>query len=206
MNGTETSTILKLLCGAYPGKEQVYMTRLTLDVWSRSLWDLPFADVEHAVTAWILSEPWPPTIADIRAKCYNLGSEPDVTASQAWEQLLRALRHAYAPESRDVWESLPDLTRLVVGGYSTYRAWGNTETTSLESVQRPMFVKRFEEYQRRKRKEAAIPQNLREPFPALPASIERPKIEECRNNPVNPVPAPKDDIKMLKERLAKKRA
>lgn len=203
MNGSDTGEILKLLCGAYPGKEQFYMTGLTLDVWSRSLQDLPFADVEHAVSAWILSEPWPPTIADIRAKCYNLGSEPDVTASHAWEQLLRALRHAYAPESRDIWDQLPDMTKLVVGGYSTFRAWGNTETTSLQSVQRPMFVKRYEEYQQRKRKEAAIPKNYREPFPSLPSLAEKPKIPECNGNKGKTVQAPEDKIEALRVRLAR---
>ncbi len=203
MNGTDTCKILKLLCGAYPGKEQVYKTGLTLDVWSRSLQDLPFADVEHAVTAWILSEPWPPTIADIRAKCYNLRSEPDVTASHAWEQLVRALRHAYAPESRDIWDQLPDLTKLVVGGYSTFRAWGNTETTSLQSVQRPMFIKRFEEYQRRKRKDAAIPMLFREPFPALPKLTEKPKISEFNGNKGKTIQAPEDKMEALRVKLAK---
>lgn len=203
MNATETTMIINLLCGAYPGKEQVFMKELTLDVWCLSLQDLPFDRVERAVSAWILSEPWPPTIADIRAKCYNLESEPDVTASSAWEQLLRALRHAYAPESRDIWDQLPDMTKLVVGGYSTFRAWGNTETTSLQSVQRPMFVKRFEEYQRRKRKEAAIPVSLREPFPTLPALTEKPKISVFNADKGKTVQAPKDKMEALRGRLAK---
>ena len=51
------------------------MEKSTLDVWYRSLQDLPFDGVECAVSTWILSEPWPPTIADIRAKCYNLESQ-----------------------------------------------------------------------------------------------------------------------------------
>ncbi len=203
MNATETNLLINLLCGAYPGKEQVYKKELTLDVWARALQDLPLAVVERAVTAWILSEPWPPTIADIRAKCYNLESDPDVTASHAWEQLLRALRHAYSPESQEIWDQLPGITKLVVGGYATFKAWGNTETTSLQSVQRPMFIKRFEEYQRRKRKDAAIPMLFREPFPALPELAEKPKISEFNGNKGKPIQAPKDKMEALRERLAR---
>ena len=84
-------------------------------------------------------------------------------ASQAWDQLLRALRNAYAPESERIWNELPEITKQIVGGYATFRAWGNTETASLETVQRPMFMKRFEELQSRIRKEAAVDEKFREP-------------------------------------------
>ena len=89
-------------------------------------------------------------------------------ASNAWDQLIRALRYSYAPESEDVWRQLPPITKEIVGGYAAFRAWGNTETQALESVQRPMFVKRFEDIQARDRKQSTAPGFFREPRPSLP--------------------------------------
>ena len=157
---------MKIIRAAYPDR---FNTKdiTTVQVWYDALQDLNYSDVKRAAGAWIMSERWPPTIADIRAMSHNLKAAPDELAASAWDQLIRALGRAYAPDSREVWDSLPDHTRQIVGGYATFRAWGNTETAQLESVQRPMFVKRFENMQLQKRKQAAIPPTFRQPLPEL---------------------------------------
>jgi hypothetical protein len=204
MNAIETEKVIGFIKVAYKDTEHLNSPK-AVELWSMALADISFTDASHAVSAWICEERWPPTIADIRAKVYNLKSEPDVMASQAWNQLLRALRDAYAPNSEEVWNELPETTRLIVGGYATFRAWGNTDTASLESVQRPMFMKRFEEYQRRERKEAAIPRGMREPLPSLSGSehtaIEY-KAEEQVKEPAKPSGRSRaDDLAELRKRL-----
>lgn len=178
MNNAETGMLLKNIeiCYGANSNPPKY-TNEALEVWARALADISYPEALNALTAWVLEERWPPTIADIRAKVHNLKADPDVAASQAWDQLLRALRMSYAPEAVEVWNQLPEDTRLIVGGFSTFRAWGNTDTAALESVQRPMFVKRFEEIQRKKRKEGAIPRALREPLPRM-AAFEPERIEQ----------------------------
>lgn len=163
MNNAEAQQILEHIKTMY-GKEY---TPDTIKLWTLTMQDISFTEASYALVSWFGAEHWPPLPADIRAKVYNLKTEPDELASQAWEQLLRALRNAYAPESERVWNELPDITKQIVGGYATFRAWGNTETSSLESVQRPMFVKRFEEMQKRIRKEGANIERFREPLPSL---------------------------------------
>ena len=204
MNAIETEKVIGFIKAAYKDTEHLNSPK-AVELWSMALADISFTDASHAVSAWICEERWPPTIADIRAKVYNLKTAPDVMASQAWNQLLRALRDAYAPNSEEVWNGLPETTRLIVGGYATFRAWGNTDTASLESVQRPMFMKRFEEYQRRERKEAAIPRGMREPLPSLSGSehhaIEY-KAEEQVKEPAKPSGRSRaDDLAELRKRL-----
>ena len=201
MNNAETQKILEHIKTMY-GKEY---NADTIKLWTFTMQDISFNDASYALVSWFQTEHWPPLPADIRAKVYNLNTEPDVLASQAWEQLLRARRNAYAPESERVWNELPDITKQIVGGYATFRAWGNTETSSLESVQRPMFVKRFEELQSRIRKEGAVMERFREPIPALHGSehtaIEY-KAEEQPREPAKPSGRSKaDDLAELRKRL-----
>ena len=201
MNNIETQQILEHIKTMY-GKDY---TTDTIKLWTAVMKDISFTDASHALCSWFESEHWPPLPADLRAKIYNLHTEPDVLASSAWNQLLVALRMSYALESEKVWNELPEITRQIVGGYATFRAWGNTETASLESVQRPMFMKRFEELQKRIRKEGAVMERFREPLPALKGSehtaIEY-KSEEHVKEPVKPSGRSRaDDLAELRKRL-----
>ena len=191
--------IVRGLQAAYT-RDNFIPNEYTFNLWYTALQDIPYPSLNRASTSYIMSNRFPPTIADIRQLAYDLTSQPDELPSAAWNQLLRALRMSYAPDSEDVWNQLPDITKKIVGGYATFRAWGNTELSALESVQRPMFVKRFEEYTQREREAAAIPENLRKPQPALPEPPARPAIESKRNAG-DSVEAPQEMMKRLRERL-----
>lgn len=187
------------LQAAYP-RDTFIPNEYTFNLWYTALQDIPYPSLNRASTSYIMSNRFPPTIADIRQLAYDLTSQPDELPSAAWNQLLRALRMSYAPNSEDVWNQLPDITKKIVGGYATFRAWGNTELSALESVQRPMFVKRFEEYTQREREAAAIPQALRKPQPALPEPPAKPAIEDRRRTGES-VQAPQAMMKRLREKL-----
>lgn len=204
MNNIETAKIHEYIRTAYRDAEYLNKPE-AVELWTRALADISFADASHAISAWICEERWPPTIADIRAKVYNLRTAPDVMSSQAWDQLLRALRLSHAPEAEKVWEELPEATKLTVGGFHTFREWGNTDTTFLESVQRPMFMKRFELMQAKARKEGAIPKPFREPVPAL-EERNKPAIEDKadQHEGRRAVPAPADMMAELRRKLGGK--
>ena len=191
--------IVRGLQAAYP-RDTFIPNEYTFNLWYTALQDIPYPSLNRASTSYIMSNRFPPTIADIRQLAYDLTSQPDELPSAAWNQLLRALRMSYAPNSEDVWNQLPDITKKIVGGYATFRAWGNTELSALESVQRPMFVKRFEEYTQREREAAAIPQALRKPQTALPEPPAKPAIEDRRRTGES-VQAPQAMMKRLREKL-----
>ena len=197
-------TIIRGLTSAYP-KDSFIPDEYTFNLWYTTLQDIPYPTLHKASLNYIMTNRYAPSIYDLRAYAQDLDSAIDMLASQAWDQLLKALRNAYAPNSDRVWESLPDITKMCVGGYATFRAWGNTELSALESVQRPMFVKRFESYQARERKEAAVPDGLRKkPLPAVEShkagrntaiGCDR-KIQDGKR-----AEAPADKLKKLRERL-----
>ena len=192
--------IVKILKAAYP-RDNFIPNEYTFNLWYKALQDIQYPTLNKAVTNYIMTNKFPPTIADIRSLSYRLTTQPDMLASAAWNQLIRALRQSYSPDAETYWEQLPQRTKLIVGGFTTFRAWGNTSLESLESVQRPMFIKRWEEYQRREMTEAAIPAGLRTPQPAL-EEIPRVQIEDKQERG-NGVEAPADMIQALKNRLNK---
>lgn len=191
--------VMKGLVTAYP-QSNFLNSEYAYNLWYTALQDIPYPTLNKSATNYIMTHKFPPTIADLRELSYRLSTDAPMLAPSAWNQLIRALRQAYAPDSEDIWDQLPDLTKKIVGGYSTFRQWGNTSLETLESVQRPMFIKRFEEYQRRETLDAITPISVRPPQPAIPSTPRTEMIEEKKEGGVE---APEDLMKRLRERLNK---
>lgn len=190
--------ITRGLLAAYP-RSNFIPNEFTFNLWYKALCDIPYPVLNRASYRYIQSNVYPPTIADIRAVAMDMTVDAGTEASQEWDRLLRALGMAYAPESEAVWEGLPPITKLVVGGYSAFRAWGNTDTSSLESVQRPMFIKRYEEYKQREQREMSVQEAVRVPLPSI-ESREVKAIEHDTRAGTG-VPAPKDLMDKMRRRL-----
>ena len=192
--------VMKGLTTAYP-QQNFIKDEYSLNLWYTALQDIPYPTLNKAATNYIMTHKFPPTIADIRELSYRLSNAAPMLGPAAWNQLIRALRQAYAPDSERIWEQLPDITKQIVGGYSAFRQWGNTSLESLESVQRPMFIKRFEEYQRREMTAAITPASVRPPQPALPETPKTEQIEQKKEG--GGIEAPADMMKKLRDRLSK---
>lgn len=187
--------IVASLKSAFPSWK---MDELTFNLWYTTLQDIPYPTLNKAAMNYIMTNKYNPTIADLRELSYRLSTDAPMLAPAAWNQLIRALRQAYSPDSEMYWDQLPDLTKKIVGGYSTFRQWGNTSLETLESVQRPMFIKRFDEYQRREMVDKITPVSVRPPQTAIPETPQKNLIEEKRQGGVE---APEDLMKKLRERL-----
>lgn len=201
-------TIIRGLTSAYP-KDSFIPDEYTFNLWYTTLQDIPYPTLHKASLNYIMTNRYAPSIYDLRAYAQDLDSAIDMLASQAWDQLLKALRNAYAPNSDRVWESLPDITKMCVGGYATFRAWGNTELSALESVQRPMFIKRFEVYQSRERKELSVPEGLRKKPLPVNMTAEQKTIDYRPKTPDKAPAKPSgrsraDDLAELRKRLMSK--
>ena len=189
--------VIKGLTTAYP-QQSFIKDEYALNLWYTALQDIPYPTLNKAATNYIMTHKFAPTIADLRELSYRLSTDAPMLAPAAWNQLIRALRQAYSPDSEMYWDQLPDLTKKIVGGYSTFRQWGNTSLETLESVQRPMFIKRFDEYQRREMVDKITPIGVRPPQTAIPETPQKNLIEEKKGEGVE---APEDLMKKLRERL-----
>ena len=193
--------IVASLKAAYP-KEDFISSQHTFNLWYTALQDLDYPTLQKAAMAYIMSNHFPPAISDIRQIAYDLDAPADDLAAEEWARLMKALGHAGSPEAADHWDRLPEVTREIVGGFSEFREWANTPTVNLMSVQRPMFIKRFEEVTRRRRLVGSVPESLRIPERSLaeraPSAIED---KSLRHEGRKTVEAPKDLIAGLKRRL-----
>lgn len=195
-------TIIRALSAAYP-RDNFIPDEYSFNLWYSELQDIPYIALRRAADNYIQTNRYAPTIADMRAYATDMENAFDMLASQAWDQLLRALRYSYAPESERVWNELPEITKKCVGGYATFRSWGNTTNETLEAVQRPMFLKRFDVFQSRERTEQSLPPEVRKkPLPVIgcvqageQAAIEH--IPEKRET----TPAPSSRMDALRKRL-----
>jgi len=115
---------------------------------------------------------------------------------------MKALGHSGSPEAIDYWDRLPEITRKIVGSFREFQEWGNTQTCDLMSVQRPMFIKRFEEMSRAERLRGAVPTNLAPPSKQLTAeTIAKLEDRSGQTEEHKAVEAPHERLNELKRRL-----
>ena len=197
------AVIVKGLKAAYP-KESFLDSEYTVSLWYTALQDIDYPTLNRAATSYIMSKRFAPSVAELRQLAHDLTAPPDDIAAEEWERLLKALGHAGSPEAADYWQQLPETTKEIVGGFFVFVEWANTPTIDLMNVQRPMFIKRFEELTKRKRAAGAIPEPVRTPTKALEEHA--PPAIESRGSGTGSgerVEAPKDLIEKLKRRLQK---
>jgi len=154
----ETSKLLSILAVAYD-KFQVDSQGVKLKVWHELLRDIPYQVAQLAAKKLILKSPFPPVIADIRREVASIATSQDkVTATDAWEEVVNAIRYyGYYREK----EALGSMNSLVA---RTVRAMGWREIC-LESkigVIRGQFIKMYGQLLKRKQEEDLLPIELRE--------------------------------------------
>lgn len=84
MKPSEASMLAGMIAAGYPGRR---ITDATVMMYAAALSDLPYAAAAEAVSAWILSEPEWPSIADLRRTIFQAmgNAVPDV--DQAWGEI-----------------------------------------------------------------------------------------------------------------------
>ena len=191
--------IAKGLKAAYP-QDKLFDSEYTFNLWYTTLQDIPYPVLNRAAQAYIMSNHFPPKIADIRQLAYDLTAPADDLAAEEWARLMKEMGYAGSPEAIDHWNRLTDATKSIVGGFSEFVEWANTPTVDLMTVQRPMFIKRYEEIMRTQRSRGAVPANLAPPTRQLE---EKPvvKIEQKDMKPGGGIEAPSEMMKRLRERL-----
>lgn len=194
------SIITKGLKAAYP-KDDFISSEYTFNLWYTALQDIDYPTLNRAATAYIMSNHFPPAIADIRRIACDLVLPADEIAAEEWQRLMKALGQAGRPDAVEYWKALPEITREIVGGFSEFREWSFLPITDLMTVHRPMFIKRYEERMKRKRLTAPLPVQLRNPERMLEEHLP-PLIENRKQPPTRQgTAAPADMIEKLRERL-----
>ncbi len=196
----EFKVLIAAVQSAYP-RHQVVTNDQAFRFWYSSLCDIDDAALKNAVRQHILTSVFPPSIAEIRQRAHDLTAPPDSAGAAEWNKLLRALGHAYSPDSRETWNSLPPVTREIIGGYQSFVNWSAIPVDKLETVQRPMFIKQYELRMNQKRQQAATPQALRNPERASLETVQVTEIEGPQDLDREKVGAPPELMQALRKRL-----
>lgn len=170
MTKKEFAQIIMALRTYYP-RENLIPNDQAAELWFYQLQDLDFKTTEAALNAWVATNKWSPSIAEIRAEALSIrkGEIPDW--GEAWEKVRRAI-HSYGFYNQpEAMASLDDLTRECVRRLG----WREICHSETPEVTRANFRIIYENTARRRAREAQLPPQFRAIMETL---RETPVIEE----------------------------
>lgn len=132
------------------------------NVWYALLQDLTYEQANLAVQKYMITEKFPPTIADIRKKANEI-VQPDVeilTELEAWSLVRKALSNS-GYHAEEEFAKLPETCRIAVGSPANLREWAMMNTDEVETVEQSHFIRNYRTVQKRMREDAMIPDSMR---------------------------------------------
>lgn len=176
----EVIGIMAILETAYPNyyakqTEQKRMEAAAL--WCELFKDDPAELVAAAVKTIIVGSenPYPPTIAQIKAKMHDLTSEAEISETEAWALVSKACGNGIY-HYQDEFDKLPPTVQAAVGRPEQLREWALMDADTVESVVASNFMRGYKAAQKRERENALLPDSVR----ALLAGIAKPMLPEKR--------------------------
>ena len=159
MTREEFSIIVKGLKAVYT--QQTFIPdKDAFNVWYELLKDIDYANCNVAVQRYIISERFPPTIADIRAYVFkNDKSNNGLNESYAWSLVRKAISDSsYHSEER--FNELPETIQKAVGSANQLRIWA-TDGDFNDGVVQSNFLRSYRQVIETNQKMDILPQNLR---------------------------------------------
>jgi len=113
MTRNEMSRLLAVIAAAFP-RFQVDDSGITLNVWHEMLGDLDYAVATTAVKKLIMQNTFPPAIAEVRKAAMEILNPGQVTGSEAWGEVTKAIRdYGYYREDEALASMSPTTARVV---------------------------------------------------------------------------------------------
>ena len=159
MTREEFSIIVKGLKAVYT--QQTFIPdKDAFNVWYELLKDIDYANCNVAVQRYIISERFPPTIADIRDYVFkNDKSNNGLNESYAWSLVRKAISDSsYHSEER--FNELPETVQKAVGSANQLRVWATDGDFNDGGVQ-SNFLRSYRQVIETNQKMEILPQNLR---------------------------------------------
>lgn len=145
MNREQAIGLLKVLKTAYP-RFYADMTREeaenTINLWVDMFKDEDPNLVSVATRDLINTFKYPPTIADVKEKMYNLTNLDKETSLEVWHAISKAIRNS-AYYFNEEFQKLPDIAKKFVGEPYQLKNWA-TATDFNEGVVKGQFFKQYE--------------------------------------------------------------
>lgn len=168
MTKIEFAKIAAAIKTYYP-QANILPNEAAAELWFRQLEDIPYQTATVALNKWVSVNKWPPTIADIREAALEVSTAEIPDWSEAWEQVLTALRRFGPYRQAEAMASLDEITRTVV------RRLGFMNLCASENIaaDRANFRTIYQVVAERRRKEEQLPEALRAAIRSNREQIER---------------------------------
>ena len=157
MTKKEFSLFVMALKTYFP-RENLLPNEQAVELWYRQLQDLDYMIAEAALTEWVATEKWSPSIGEIRERAARIrfGEIPDW--GEGWRSTMKAIRlfGYYRPE--EAMESLDPLTRETV----MRLGFQNLCLSENQEADRANFRRIYEQLAQRKIRDEQTPKALRE--------------------------------------------
>ena len=128
------------------------------NMWFALMGDLPYEVCSVAAQKYMLTNKFPPTVAEIREMCAGVVNGDPLTWGESWERALNAVRKYGSYNKMEALNSLDPLTRKCV------ESVGYMELCMSENimVERAHYQKIFEVYSKREQTEKQMPLGLQQ--------------------------------------------
>ena len=166
MNRDDTIKILSVLRGAYPGFYRD-ITRQeaesTIALWESMFDEEPYELVGAAVKAFIAGDGkgFPPAIGQIKERIRQITSPQEMTESEAWSYVSKALRNS-TYGSEEEFRKLPPEVQAVVHDPDQLRQWAMCEADEVQTVISSNFMRSFRAKQKATKEYLALPTEVKQ--------------------------------------------
>lgn len=162
MTPQETKKLFMILMVSYPKfypAEEKEKLRLTIELWTEMLADVPFEVAQIATKKLILESAFPPTISDVRKQIADITADPNdkIDSSTAWGEVMKAIRIYGYPRPKEALESMSPRTRKTVESMG----WQEICQADKAGVVRGQFLKMYDTYTQREKQDALLPQSMK---------------------------------------------
>ena len=133
------------------------------NVWYALLKDLPYELASMAVQKHMLTEKFPPTIADLRAKANEVVERPaeEMSELEAWALVRKAIGNSNY-HAEEEFARLPEVCRIAVGSPANLREWAMMDSDQVATVEQSHFIRNYRAAAKRMTEDRKLPQAFRE--------------------------------------------
>ena len=125
--------------------------------------DLPYELASMAVQKHMLTEKFPPTIADLRAKANEVVERPaeEMSELEAWALVRKAIGNSNY-HAEEEFARLPEVCRIAVGSPANLREWAMMDSDQVATVEQSHFIRNYRAAAKRMTEDRKLPSAFRE--------------------------------------------
>lgn len=164
MNKQETVQVITLLAGNYDSiaKKDNIQKQLMVNTWQECLGDLDYKVVLQAVKKTMITNPYPPTIADIRKNAIEMiKPSTERTAIEAWNEAYSMICNGLYMTEEQFKKASSEVQKFL-GNVRQVRELALTDADVVNSVTKGQFLKQYEVIVSREKEQKLLPQSMQD--------------------------------------------